>query len=146
MNDSRPASIIQPVLKGCAAALATAVLLLLAFTLCAYKSADPDSLIVPLSAAALLISSAAGGFVSTHSRTATDSCLPEVLTGALTGLMISIAVFLAGLFPLSSGAERSSGTTLLLYLGVAVIGAVGGITGKRRKLRRYHRHRVPKRR
>ena len=146
MNDSRTKAIFDPIMRGFAAALISAVLLIFVCTLCASGSDDPDTLIEPLSAAALLVSAAIGGFVSAHCRSAADSPLPELLTGGTTGLIHAAAVYMIGRLPVSSGIERNLGTALLLYLAVAVLGCIGGFIGRRRNTRKVPRRRVPKKR
>ena len=145
MNDSRTKAIFDPIMRGFAAALISAVLLIFVCALCASGSDDPDTLIEPLSAAALLVSAAIGGFVSAHCRSAADSPLPELLTGGAAGLIHAAAVYMIGRLPVSSGIERAPGTALL-YLAVAVLGCVGGFIGRRRNTRKVPRRRVPKKR
>lgn len=145
-RDRHPTDALFPMLYGCRASLVTALFLITAFTLAACNSSNPTSLIDPLSCAALLISSLTGGFFAAHSRKGASSPLPEVITGAGSSIMLIAVTLILGAVPISSTVERSTGKNTLLILAVAILGAVGGIIGRRRNSARHRRKRIGKRR
>ena len=121
-------------LKALAVTVLSAALLLLICTAIAYGTEDPDKMVGTLSLTALFLSAAIGGIVG--ARLSDEGALAGAICGAMTALL----VFLFSFLPVSSGADRSVGMTVLLYAAVVAAGCVGGLFGKNRGKKRGKKH------
>ncbi len=105
---------------------ASAVILLLLFSLIAYNSADPDSLILPLSLCALYLSAVIGGFAAV--RLSGDG----IMSGLLSGLITIVLIRLLALLPFPNSYTELS-LSILYTLLVFPASVVGSILGHKRK-------------
>lgn len=129
--------ILKNSVKGLLVGLGVSAVLLTIFGYICYTREDPSSLFKPLGIAALFLGSFAGGFMAARFNKTNG-----LAAGALTGLFMMLFVILISLFLRPE--NKSIGLiNWLLYVGVAIIGAVGGRFGvpasKRRKKRARRR-------
>ena len=117
--------------------LISAIVLLVIFSIIAYSTADPDSIIAPMALCALYISSAIGGIGAV--RLSGDG----IASGALSGLFTALIVFLLSLLPFpSSGMEISK--SLLFNVLVIPASMAGAVIGHKRKKSPGKKHPVSK--
>ncbi len=116
---------ISVLLKSVAAALISAAVLLLIFSGIAYSTADPDSLVVPLSIAALYISAGVCGLVGAK---LSDG---GILNGLISGIAFLAVILLLSFIPNENG-YIGGWLSVLLHALIPVAGAVGGFIGTRR--------------
>ncbi len=106
--------------------LVSALLLLLLFCAIAYSTADPDSLIRPLSMCALYLSSMIGGI------SAVKLSGDGIVSGCLSGLITTLIVFCISALPLyDSGIEMPY--SLIFLLLIVPASAAGAVIGHRKE-------------
>ena len=106
--------------------LASILLLLLLFCAIAYSTADPDSIIRPLSLCALYLSSLIGGISAV--RFSGDG----IVSGCLSGIITTVIVFCISVLPLhDSGIEMPY--SLIFLLLIIPASAAGSILGHRKE-------------
>lgn len=120
--------LLMSALRAQAVVCIVGLLTLAVFCAIAYSLADPDSVIVPLSLAALYISGIAGGVAAV--RFSGDGILSGWLSGVLS------ALFLWGLSLLPFPAAEQTFPVLpaaVLFLCIPLSSLIGSVVGKRRR-------------
>lgn len=139
-NDDSPslASILKNSLVGLAVTAISGLILISTTCALAYSSADPSSLIAPLSLLALLVSNFLGGFV-TAKKTRSSPLACGLVCGAVTTLvMILFSLLLRGA-PTSNYKFWQSALLHSMSVLFCVLGAMAGNVKikSRRKKRRF---------
>ena len=139
-NDSHGFSdILIPAAKGFAVSVIAAAVLIFAVSAIAYSAGDPDSVILPLSLAALYVACAVGGIFS--ARVSGEHGAVAACVSATSGLMLLICVTLLSFIP-SAVPENALSPALSVALHALIV-AVSAACGMifRPKKRRARRHR-----
>jgi len=133
-HDFSPASLFLAVCKAQIPAILTGMILLFLFCLIAYNTTDPDSIILPLSMVAMLLSALAGGIAAR--RFSGDGVIAGLASGVLTMVLYRVITAL----PLPD-AGVSTEYTLLLACLIPAASVCGAVIGKKKKStkRRHHR-------
>ena len=120
--------LLMSALRAQAVVCIVGLLTLAVFCAIAYSLADPDSVIVPLSLAALYISGIAGGIAAV--RFSGDGILSGWLSGVLSALLLWGLSFLP--FP---AAEQAFPVlpAAVLFLCIPLSSLIGSVVGKRRR-------------
>lgn len=116
-------SLFACVSRGLLLSVLLLLALLLAAAALAYQSDDPATLVLPLSYAATLFTSFAGGFAASRRR-GRQGLICGVLTGA--GLLV---LFLLGFLIFLGDSEPDMGRLLLSYLLQLALSVLGGVIG-----------------
>lgn len=114
--------------------LAVALVLLIVLCIIAYSNPDPDMLASSFAYVALFLSALIGGITA-----AKINGRAGLLSGATTGLLLLIVLFIASLFAGSSESDASFGLALAFYVGVILTCALGGFIGSYKPRRRRRR-------
>lgn len=115
-------SLISSCLLSQAVWIISALILLLIFCIAAYATADPDSIIMPLSLCALYLSSIIGGIAAV--RFSGDG----IMSGLISGIITALIVFIFSCLPLrDSGFDLPFSLILnLLVIPASVLGSLVG--------------------
>lgn len=108
--------------------LLTAIVLLIVFCAVAYSLDDPDTVIIPLSLAALFGSGLAGGIAAV--RISGDGLFSGWLSGVVSALLIWLMSFLP--FPAAAHSFAPLPATIL-FLCLPVSSLIGAVIGRKRK-------------
>ena len=115
-------------LRAQAVVCVAGLLSLTLFCAVAYSLADPDSVVVPLSLAALYISGIAGGIAAV--RFSGDG----ILSGWFSGVLSALLLWGLSLLPLPVAAQSLSILpATVLFLCIPLSSLIGAVIGKRRR-------------
>ncbi|NLK38664.1 MAG: TIGR04086 family membrane protein [Clostridiales bacterium] len=127
-------SILRSALYALCVTLTVAIVLLVVLSIIAYNNPDPDALVAPFAYGTLFLSALIGGIAAAKINRSAG-----LLSGATTGLLLLVVLFIASLFTGNSETNNSFGVTLAFYVGVILVCAIGGIIGSYKPKRRRRR-------
>lgn len=133
----RRRSLLASSLRALLVALGFSFAVLLLLALIAYRSNDPTRLLVPLSVAALALSSVVCGIAGARFRRGQG-----LIVGLLSGAMLALSVALLS-FAFVGVTAPELEKPYLLYLAIPMLAAFGGIVangGSEKKKKRPRRH------